>query len=229
MHSGAIYDATFEGAEQSAPEVSTSELRRILRDRSAIVIDTRTRVQFEAGHIPGARDLDVPPGVQAAAIMELVNGRRDLALVLYCNGPHCKASRRLAEELIASGFSNVKRYQLGMALWRALGGPTAIELAGIRRIIALDRTAVFIDARAADEFAHGSLPGARNLPLDLASSLPFEQLPLPDDDFNRRIVLFGRDAHQAQQLAQVLSARPWHNVSYFPGTLDALAALTSRA
>jgi rhodanese-related sulfurtransferase len=229
MHSGAIYDATVEGAEESAPEVSTSELRRILRDRSAIVIDTRTRVQFEAGHIPGARDLDVPPDAQASAIMELVNSRRDLALVLYCNGPHCKASRRLAEELIASGFSNVKRYQLGMAVWRALGGPTVIELGGIRQIVAADRTAAFIDARSADEFAHGSLPGAQNMPLDAASSLPFEQLPLPEDDFNRRIVLFGRDGHQAQQLAEVLSARPWHNVSYFPGTFSALAGLICRA
>jgi rhodanese-related sulfurtransferase len=229
MRSGAIDDATAEGAGHPAPEVSTSELRRILRDRSAIVIDTRTRVQFEAGHIPGARDLDVPPGAQAAAIIELVNGRRDLALVLYCNGPHCKASRRLAEELIASGFSDVKRYQLGMAVWRALGGPTVIELGGIRRIIAADRTAVFIDARSADEFAQGSLPGAQNLPLDAASSLPFEHLPLPEDDFNRRIVLFGRDAHQAQQLAEVLSARPWHNVSYFPGTFNALAALNCMA
>jgi rhodanese-related sulfurtransferase len=225
MRPGTIYDATVEGAEQSAPEVSTSELRRILRDRSAIVIDTRTRVQFETGHIPGARDLDVTPAAQAAAIMELVNGQRDLALVLYCNGPHCKASQRLAEVLIASGFSDVKRYQLGMAVWRALGGPTVIELGGIRRIIAADRTAVFIDARSADEFAHGSLPGAQNLPLDAASSLPFEQLPLPEDDFNRRIVLFGRDAPQAQQLAEILSARPWHNVSYFPGTFNALAAL----
>lgn len=222
---GAIYDATVETAEQSAPEVSTSELRRILRERSAIVIDTRTRLQFEAGHIPGARDLDAPPEAQVAAIKELVNGRPHLMLVLYCNGPHCKASRRLAEQLMAAGFTNVRRYQLGMAVWRALGGPTAIELGGVKRIITADRTAVFIDARSPDEFAQISLPGARNLPPDDASSLPFEQLPLPDDDFNRRIVLFGRDAAQALQLAEVLRERPWQNVSYFPGTFQALAGM----
>jgi rhodanese-related sulfurtransferase len=227
MSPGTIDDATVEGAEQSVPEVSTSELRRILRDRSAIVIDTRTRVQFEAGHIPGARDLDAPPDAKVAAINELVDGKRHLALVLYCNGPHCKASRRLSKELIAAGFTNVKRYQLGMAIWRALGGPTVIELGGVKRIMGADRTAVFIDVRSTDEFAHGSLPGARNLTADVASSLPFEHLPLPHDDFNRRIVLFGRDAAQTLQLASILSVRPWNNVGYFPGRFEALAALVN--
>src|SRR3954452_21760817 len=94
---------------------------------------------------------------------------------LWCAADHCKASRRLAEELAAAGFTDVKRYQLGMAVWRALGGPTVIELGGVRRIMGIDRTAVFIDARTPDEFARGSLPGARNLPADVASSLPFER------------------------------------------------------
>ncbi len=149
MSSFAIDDATVEGAEQSTPEVSTRELRQILRDRSAIVIDTRPRMQFEAGHIPGARDLDVPREAQIATIAEFVRGNRHSALVLYCNGPHCKSSRRLAEQLIAAGFGDVKRYQLGMAVWRALGGPTAIELGGIERIVATDRSAALIDARSA--------------------------------------------------------------------------------
>src|SRR6476660_7382833 len=103
MSSFAIDDATVEGAEQSTPEVSTRELRQILRDRSAIVIDTRPRMQFEAGPIPGARDLDVPREAQIATIAEFVRGNRHSALVLYCNGPHCKSSRRLAEQLIAAG------------------------------------------------------------------------------------------------------------------------------
>jgi hypothetical protein len=49
-------------------------------------------------------------------------------------------------------------------------------------------------------------------------------VPLPRDDFNTRIVLFGRDAAQARALAEAFSTRPWHNVMYFPGTFDDLAA-----
>lgn len=220
-----IFGAIVGEDNERTVEVGTGQLRLILSDRSAIVVDTRTRLQFEAGHIPGARHLDATPDAQAAAIVDLVKGDRSAALVLYCNGPYCKASRRLAEQLTKSGFGNVKRYQLGMAIWRALGGPTAIELGGIKRLVEADRTAVFIDARSRDQFVRGSLPGARNLPVDGSTTRPSEELPLPDDDFNRRVVLFGSDAEQARQLAEVLSTRPWHNVAYFPGTFEALVAL----
>ncbi len=51
-----------------------------------------------------------------------------------------------------------------------------------------------------------------------------KKLPLPEDDFNRRIVLVGRDGAQARTLADVLRTRPWHNVSYLSGTYEALTA-----
>jgi hypothetical protein len=35
-------------------------------------------------------------------------------------------------------------------------------------------------------------------------------------------VLFGRDFTQARILADALSTRPWHNVTYFPGTFETL-------
>jgi len=88
------------------------------------------------------------------------------------------------------------------------------------RVFAIDRTAVFFDARDAEEFAKGSLPGAHNVPV--AGGL--EKAPLPRDDFNTRIVLFGRDGAQARKLADVIGKTPYQNVSYFPGTFDALAA-----
>jgi rhodanese-related sulfurtransferase len=146
------------------------------------------------------------------------------------------ASRRLSDQLVAAGFSNVRRYQLGIPIWRALGGPTEIELEGIVRIFKVDQTAVFIDARSAEEFAKGSIPGARNLTLEnvdatiqkLASG-ELHDAPLPVDDFNTRIVLIGRDYGQARAIADLFSKRPWHNVSYFPGPFDTLAtAVRSR-
>ena len=154
-----IHQATLAEANQKTPEVSTEQLRRILADGSAIVLDTRTRAEFDAGHIPGARNLDAPAGAQVAAVERMVSGDKSKALVLYCNGPYCQASRRLADQLVATGYTNVRRYQLGIPIWRALGGPTEIELDGIARIFKADRTAVFIDSRPAGEFASGSLAG----------------------------------------------------------------------
>jgi rhodanese-related sulfurtransferase len=219
-----IHQATLAEANQKTPEVSTEQLRRILADGSAIVLDTRTRAEFDAGHIPGARNLDAPAGAQVTAVERMVNGDQSKALVLYCNGPYCQASRRLADQLVAAGHTNVRRYQLGIPIWRALGGPTEIELGGIARIFKADRTAVFLDVRPSGDFASGSLAGALSVPADDVAAGRLTKLPLPEDDFNRRIVLFGRDAAQARKLAEVLSKRPWHNVAYFSGSFETLAA-----
>lgn len=219
-----ILDATLAETKTPAPDISTTQMRRILADGSAVVLDSRPRAEFDAGHIPGAQVIEGPAEQRMAAIERLLNGNKNAPLVLYCNGPYCQASRRLADELVASGFNNVKRYQLGIPVWRALGGPTVVELAGITRIFDTDRTAVFIDARPTAEFARGSLHGARSLPIDDLASGKMKKLPLPLDDFNRRIILFGRDGTQARKLANLLSKRPWHNVAYYPGAFETLTA-----
>jgi rhodanese-related sulfurtransferase len=217
-----IYQATLAEPNEKTREVSTEQVRRILADGSTIILDARKRSEYVAGHIPGARHVDAPPAAVVDAVERLVSWDKSKALVLYCNGPSCQASRRLSEQLVATGFTNVRRYQLGIPIWRALGGPTEIELEGILRIFRVDQTAVFFDARSAEEFAKGSLPGAHNVPADQLASGGLQKAPLPADDFNTRIVLFGRDSAQARKLADALSKRPWHNVTYFPGTWEVL-------
>lgn len=219
-----IFKATLAEENAKTGEVSTEQMRTIMTDNSAIILDTRSRAEFDAGHIPQARNLDAAPPAQVAAVEALVNGDKTKALVLYCNGPFCQASRRLGENLAAAGFTNVRRYQLGIPVWRALGGPVEIELGGIKRIFKADQTAVYFDTRPAAEFAKGSLPGARNASADDVVSGQLKKMDLPEDDFNRRIVLFGADGAQARKLADFMGKRPWHNVSYFPGTYDALTS-----
>ena len=217
-----IYHATLAETNQRTLEVSTEQVRRILGDGSAMILDARGHSEYVAGHIPGARNVDAPPAGAVAAITRLVGGDKSKALVLYCNGPFCQASRRVAEQLVVAGFTNVRRYQVGIPIWRALGGPTEIELEGIVRILNVDRTAVFFDARSPEEFARGTLRGAKNVPADQLASGSLAKAPLPTDDFNTRIVLFGRDAAQARALADAMSTRPWHNVTYFAGTFQSL-------
>ncbi|MDF2116619.1 rhodanese-like domain-containing protein [Roseiarcaceae bacterium H3SJ34-1] len=221
--SPSVYRATLAETGQKTKEVSTEEVKQILGDGSAILLDTRSPAEFEAGHIPGARHLDGPAAGHVAAVERLVNGDKSKPLVLYCNGPYCQASRRLADQLIAAEYTQVRRYQLGIPVWRALGGPVAIELGGIARVVGADQTAVLLDARPPTEFAKGTLAGARNLPADEFAAGQVTKIPLPDDDFNRRVIIFGRDAAQARQLADLMGRRPWHNVGYFPGAFEALA------
>ena len=144
------------------------------------------------------------------------------------NTSHCGKSKRLAAELVAAGYRNVRRYQLGIPVWRALGGVCEIEPAGMRHVLSHDETAVLIDARPAATFAAGSLPQARNIPRDLV--LPGKDTGevrrakddgrLPMEDHNRRIVIVGRDAQEARYVAEALAREAFHNVAYFPGSVE---------
>lgn len=198
-----------------------------MADGNAILLDSRKRSEYVAGRIAGAKsamlESGAAPEVLVAAVLHLAGGDKSKVLVLYCNGPHCMASREVGEQLVAAGFTNVRRYQLGMPMWRALSGPVEIELEGVLRVYKIDQTAVFLDARSEEEFSKQNLPGTYNVPLDKLPAAR-RKTSLSVNDFNTRIILFGRDATQPRTLADAMSKTPYQNVSYFPGTFDALAA-----
>ena len=227
-----IQQAILMEPDQKAPEVSTEELRKILSEKSATVFDARPFKEYAVSHIPGAVNVSAKPGVSISlyisdivAIGRVVQDNKAAPIVLYCNGPFCGKSKRLAEELITAGYKNARRYQLGIPVWRALGGITEIEPEGARYVSEKDQTAVWIDARDSEEFAASSLPNAKNLPLsgvkpgkdvgEVKKAKDDGRLPM--DDHNTRIIVFGRDGGQAKAVAEALAREAFHNVSYFPG------------
>jgi rhodanese-related sulfurtransferase len=205
------------GETSPTADISTAEMRRILQDGSAIVVDTRAAAEFDAGHLPSASLVDRTASSHLDTVAKITNANKAAKLVLYCNGPYCKASKNLAAELVKAGYTNVIRYQLGLPVWRALGGPVVIEQGGIARIFKADQTALFIDLRPAADFAKGTIGNARNIRAEELASAK-----LPDDDFNRRIILFGNGESEARKAADIMGKRPWHNVSYYPGSFASL-------
>jgi rhodanese-related sulfurtransferase len=128
----------------------------------------------------------------------------------------------------------VRRYQLGIPVWRALGGLTEIEPDGLRHVVANDRTAVLVDTREPALFQAGSLPGARSVPRsgvlegkdvgEVRRAKDDGRLPM--DDHNTRLIVVGRDVAEARYVAEALTREAFHNVAYFPGTFEeARAAL----
>lgn len=236
-----IRHAVLAEASQRTPEISTSDLQRILTERSAIVLDTRPFREFAVSHIPGARNLSAKPGVSmslyvsdAAEVGRAVGGDKNAAVVLYCNGPFCGKSKRLAEELLAAGHTSVRRYQLGIPVWRALGGVTEIEPEGLRYVLRGDATAVVIDSRESDAHKAETIAGARNLPRsgvlegkDVGEvKRAKDDGRLPMEDHNTRLIVMGRNAAEARYVAEALTREAFHNVAYFPGTFEqAQAAL----
>lgn len=223
-----VYETTLMESSQKTLEVSTSEIRKILAEKSATVFDARPVMEYSMSHIPGALNVSEKPGVpisqyvsDVAEVGRVVGNNRAAPIVLYCNGPFCGKSKRLSEELIAAGYTNVRRYQLGIPVWRALVGVTEVELAGVISILEKDKTAVFLDARSPEEFKAGSVPGARNLTLaDVKKAKDDGRLPM--EDHNTRIIVFGRDGAQARAMTEAIAKEAFHNVSYFGGGFDDL-------
>lgn len=235
-----IFSATLLESGERSEEISTAQLQQILADQSAVVLDARPYDEYAVSHIPGAANVSPKPGVSralyvsdVAEVGRLLGGDKSAPVVLYCNGPFCGKVKRLSAELLEDGYTNVRRYQLGIPVWRALGGVTQIEPAGLRRILQNDRTAVLIDARDPEAFATGSLDGARNIAQgrlvagkdsgEVRAAKDDGRLPM--DDHNTRIVVFGANGEQARAVAETLTREAFHNVAFFDGTYDrALAA-----
>jgi rhodanese-related sulfurtransferase len=227
-HGQTVLEATFERPDPARSEVSTAELRQILAAGSALVLDARPHPEFAVSHIPGALNVSAKPGRPASEyvsdtreIERLTNGARDKPLVLYCNGPFCGKSKRLAAELAAAGFGSVRRYMLGAPGWRALGGEMQTEPEALA-YIATDATAVWLDARPAPAALADRIPGTRNVPA--AELRPGKDQGvmktakddgrLPVEDHNTRILVFADQPAAARAVAQAIAAEGFHNVSF---------------
>ena len=230
-------------ADLPPEEVSTGELQRILAADSDVVLDTRPHLEYSISHIPGALNVAARPGVpmsiyvsDVAEVDRVVGGDLNRPMVLYCNGPFCPKSKRLGDELVAAGHTSIRRYQLGIPVWRAFGGVTVIEADGLRHVLPSDRTAVVIDVREADAFRAGTLPGARNIPRsgvlegrDLGEiRRAKDDGRLPMQDHNTRIIVVGGSLGDARFVAQSLAHEAFHNVAYFPGTFEEARAALAR-
>lgn len=115
-----VFDTTLGEANQKTAEVSTQELRHIIKSGNAVLLDARPPMEYAISHIPGALNVAPQPGRPAhlyisdvAEVGRLLGGAKEKALVLYCNGPFCGKTKRLGTELLGAGYTNVRRYQLG--------------------------------------------------------------------------------------------------------------------
>ena len=228
-----LQQAILNEPNQPTKEVSTEELRQILETGTVFIFDARLSKEFAISHIPGAQNVPAKPNTfmseyvpDIAEIGKAVHGNKNAPMILYCNGPYCGKSKRLAEELLAAGYTNVRRYQLGIPVWRALGGICQIEEEGLRYVLEQDRTAVVIDVRESEQFRSGTLSGARNIPRSLVlDGKDVGEIKrakndgrLPMEDHNTRIIVVGSDASMARYVAQSIAFEAFHNVDYFAGT-----------
>ena len=216
-----VYNTTLGEANVITPEITTEQLGKIIADSSAPVLDVRFAQEYAIAHILGSINI---PEKEVETIVQRFSDKATL-IVLYCNGPFCGKSKRVSAELVKLGYTNVKRYQLGVPIWRALGHTVQTDLAGFQYVFRADKTAVVVDARSRGEFEQGSVPGAVNILVGEAEQAnePADGR-LPHKDKGTRVIVFAADPKDARRVAEEIAKKAYWNSSYFGGTTDELKA-----
>jgi rhodanese-related sulfurtransferase len=210
-----IQQTTLEEPNQATPEISTDELKRVLNIKSEPVLDVRSATEYSIAHIPGSVNVYEKELDRVVQLFPEKSSR----MVFYCNGPFCGKSKRLSEQLVKLGYSNIRRYQLGLPVWRALGNTVQTDLEGFRYIFQKDKTAVFVDARPKTEFARETVPGAVNVQPAEAEKAN-EDGRLPYHDKGTRVIVFAESADAAKAVAEEIAKKAYWNSSYFGGSFE---------
>ena len=114
----------FLGARNDMDAVTASELRSRIRMGNVIVLDVRPRLEYEAGHIRGARSV---PFEEVKA--RLRDFPKDNEIVAYCRGPYCVFADETVAILRAKGY-RARRLTEGFPDWRSRGYPIEVGAAG---------------------------------------------------------------------------------------------------
>jgi rhodanese-related sulfurtransferase len=96
--------------------IDSRELRRRIKEKSAVVLDVRPAIEYAAGHIAGARS--IPIGELAQRLKELPKSK---TIVAYCRGPYCVFADQAAALLTKKGYK-ILRLEGGFPDWVLAGG-----------------------------------------------------------------------------------------------------------
>ncbi len=107
----------FFGTIDGAEPVGIEELLERAQTGNVTVIDVRPRLEFEAGHLPGAISI---PLDELPERMSEIDGEREV--VAYCRGPYCVLSAEAVTQLRKTGRV-ARRFVGGPLEWGAYGLP----------------------------------------------------------------------------------------------------------
>ena len=101
--------------------VTRDELRAEIDAGTVTVVDALGGDYYASQHLPGAIAL---VEAELGALAPQLLADRAAAIVTYCSNPACGNSQRVAEKLVALGYTNVRKYREGIEDWVGAGLPT---------------------------------------------------------------------------------------------------------
>ena len=98
--------------------ITLDELRSAIDSGDVTVVDTLGPIYFEASHIPGAINI---PHTEVRAVAPELLPDRDAPIVTYCSNEACRNSGIAQAQLVAMGYTNVRKFAGGKQEWAEAG------------------------------------------------------------------------------------------------------------
>ena len=106
------------GSRDVVEEVSADELAVRLAKGQAVVVDVRSRLEYESGHIAGAQSIPIE---DLGSSLDALPRSREI--IAYCRGPYCVYADDAVRLLHAKGF-RARRLDTGYPEWERAGLPS---------------------------------------------------------------------------------------------------------
>jgi rhodanese-related sulfurtransferase len=105
---------------------SLADVLRARKRRDVLLVDARSRQNYEYGHIEGAINIpaDIWPELDAESLHRIMAAQQ---LIVYCNGVNCGVAHQTARHLRALKGPRVAVYQEGWPEWRSCALPMDIS------------------------------------------------------------------------------------------------------
>ena len=114
---------TYLTDREALAAISKEELVQQIDDGAIVVLDVRPAVEYDQGHIVGARS--IPIDELERRLTELPPDRE---IVAYCRGPYCVFADEAVSLLVERGYQ-ARRLTEGLPEWRAAGYPVEVVAA----------------------------------------------------------------------------------------------------
>ena len=101
------------------PDISITELKTVIANKKATIIDVNGSDSYKSGHIPGAIDFTATKDLAAVLPKD-----KNALIVAYCGGPKCSAYKQAATAAEKLGYKNVKHLSAGISGWKDAGEKT---------------------------------------------------------------------------------------------------------
>jgi rhodanese-related sulfurtransferase len=100
--------------------ITRDQLRAEIAAGTVTVVETLGPLYYESAHLPGAINI---PHTHVSALATSLLPDKDAPIVTYCSNTACRNSEIAANELVALGYINVRKYAEGKQDWTEAGLP----------------------------------------------------------------------------------------------------------